>query len=127
MKKLEAYKQAVSDLNTAKEILSNLDNNLCNIKISVNSSITINSDSSDKQYIYAISILNNQIKACEELDLDSTEYMEAKQQVLETRKLSDERKAWYIYYHQLIDYKSSIYNLLDDKELFSLLETPVKP
>ena len=128
MKKLDAYKQAKADLEFATETRAGIARALETLgSISVNSSITINSLSSDKQYVYAISILNNQIIASKELGMDTKEFEDSKTAVILIRNASKEYKAWEKYCHELHDYVNKVHKLLSDDELFQLLETPVKP
>jgi hypothetical protein len=128
MKKLDAYKQAKADLEFATETRVGIVRALETLgSISVNSSITINSNSSDKQYVYAISILNNQIVASKELGMDTKEFEDSKTAVILIRNASKEYRAWDDYYHELHDYANKVRKLLSDDELFQLLEAPVKP
>lgn len=128
MKKLDAYKQAKADLEFATETRAGIARALETLgSISVNSSITINSNSSDKQYVYAISILNNQIIASKELGMDTKEFEDSKTAVILIRNASKEYKAWENYSYELHDYVNKIHKLLSDDELFQLLEAPVKP
>ena len=128
MKKLEAYKQAKADFEFAQETVETMRKVLDSYEpICINSNINISATSSDKQYVYAISILNNQIKACEELSIDCKEYEEAKATVLKIRLVSKDLNAWDRYLSELYRYQKDIYNLLDKDDLFQLLEAPVKP
>lgn len=128
MKKLDAYKQAKADYEFAKEMCAKLMEELTAIpEISVGNSISINANSSDKQYVYSIGILNNQINACKELGVDSKEYEESKANVLKLRLVNADYKAWQNYLHELGSYKRDLHNLLDKDELFELLKVPVRP
>lgn len=128
MKRLKAYKQAVADLEFAKETVIKLDEQLkAYDTVTVGTSITINASSSDKQFVYATGILYNQIKACKELGLDSAEYKDAKTNIIQIRTISKELREWVSYAEELQRYTKSIHSLLDKDELFSLLEKPVMP
>lgn len=128
MKKLDAYKQAKADLEFATEMRNKLREELNAISvIKVGNSISIGTDSSDKQYVYAIGILNNQINACKELGVDSKEYEESKATILKLRLVSADAKAWGEYASDLYVYMQKVHNLLDKDDLFELLEVPVKP
>ncbi len=128
MKKLDAYKQAKADLEFATEMCTKLKEELNAIPvISVGNSISIGVNSSDKQYVYSIGILNNQINACKELGVDSKEYEESKANVLKLRLVSADAKAWGEYSSDLYVYMQKVHNLLDKDDLFQLLEVPVKP
>lgn len=128
MNKLESYTVALADLEFAKDYVSTLRNELDAIDtIQVNSSISINAGSSDKQYVYAISILNNQILACEELGIDPKEYQDNKASVLTIKNTVALCRDWQKYVAELYDYTQVVHKLLSNDELFSLLKTPVKP
>lgn len=128
MNKLDAYKQAKLDLAFAEETCAKLQESLNEIpEINVGTTISINKSSSDKQYVYAVGVLNNQVVACTELGIDPKEHLESKNNVLKFRKLSAELKEWEKYTCELDNYQAKIYRLLDNNELFELLEAPVKP
>ncbi len=128
MNKLEVYSASITDLSFAKEYLSTLRAELDAIDtIQVNSSISINAGSSDKQYVYAISILNNQILACKELGIDSQEYEDMKASVLHIKNTTALYRDWQKYVAELYDYTQAVHKLLSNDELFSLLQAPVKP
>ena len=128
MKKLEAYKQATTDLEFAKEMCSQLMESINSIpEIYVNNSISIDKGSSDKQYVFAIGVLNSQINASKELGMDSKDYEESKANVLKLRLVCADYTAWQNYLHELSNYKRELHNLLDKDDLFQLLEAPVKP
>ena len=128
MNKLESYTVALADLTFAKDYVSTLRNELDAIDtIQINSNINIHAGSSDKQYVYAISILNNQILACEELGIDPKEYLDMKVSVLSIKSIVATCRDWQKYVAELYDYTQVVHKLLDNDELFSLLKTPVKP
>lgn len=128
MNKLQSYSASVADLEFAKEYLSTLRAELDAIDtIQVNSSINIHAGSSDKQYVYAISILNNQILACKELGIDPKEYEDDKVSVLHIKSTVAVCRDWQKYVAELYDYTQTVHKLLSNDELFSLLQTPVKP
>lgn len=128
MNKLDAYKQAKLDSEFAEETCKKLQESLNEIpEISVGNTLSISKNSSDKQYVYAIGVLNNQIVACNELGIDPKEYEESKSNILKFRKLNAELKDWNSYARELDIYKVKIHMLLDNNELFELLEAPVKP
>lgn len=128
MKKLDAYKQANADLEFANDMCAKLREELNAIPVvSVGNSISISSSSSDKQYVYAIGILNNQINACKELGVDSKDYEESKATILKLRLVNADYNAWQDYLVELCKYRRELHNLLDKDDLFELLEVPVKP
>ena len=94
------------------------------IKISDNLSIGV--ISSDKQYIYAISILNNQILAAKELGIKYDDIVQKKEDALTVRSLTEELKEWEQYATDLFRYMKNVENLLSDDERFSMLEYPKK-
>jgi hypothetical protein len=128
MNKLDAYKQAKADLEFAKETVNKLHEVLRFYgTVTVGNSISINSSSSDKKFVYSVGILNNQINACKELGLDPQEYEESKATVIQLRATSKDLVAWTDYSNDLYTYVNKIHNLLDKDDLFKLIEIPVKP
>lgn len=128
MKKLKAFNQAVLDIEFANSVITDLSDKIEKLNnIEVSSTITINSKSTTKQFILGVSILRNQIVACEELGIDPTEYIQMKSNTIELRGLVEELNGWKKFLYSLIDYKSEVFALLDEKERFQLLEYPTKP
>lgn len=128
MKRLEIYKQACADYKFAKETVEELNSIIETVgSIEVSSSITIKHNSSDKQFVYAIGILNSQLQACQELGVDSKDIDTTKIKIIELRRACKDRDEWTRYYTELNNYKNSIHKLLSNDELFELLEAPVKP
>jgi hypothetical protein len=128
MKKLKAFNQATIDIEFAKSVITELSDKVKELNnIEVSTTITINSRSSEKQYIYGISILRNQIIACEELGIDPSEYLQMKANVVELRGLVKELNNWNTYLYSLQDYKSELFALLSETERFQLMEYPTKP
>jgi hypothetical protein len=127
MKKLTAYRKSVKELETAFENREALRKEIDEIKrIEVSSSLTIDYTSSDKQFVFAIGLLNSQIASCTELGLESTEYAEKKEKVLKICKLGKELKVIDAHITELVHYKSDVYQLLSNTELFALKVYPVK-
>lgn len=128
MNKLKAFNQAVLDIDFADSVITDLSVKIQEINpIEVGSTITLKSGSSAKQFIYGVSILNNQISACEELGIDPTEYKQMKSNAIELKGLVEELDNWRRFLYSLRDYKSEVFALLDDKERFQLLQYPTKP
>ena len=126
-KKLDAYKAAVADYDFAMETVRRMEQRMRDIdNISIGSSITVNSRSSDKQFIYAVGILHNQMNACHELSMPDLEYREMKDRVLELSDLKREYEPWCDYASALKKYMREVRGLLSNDELFELLEKPVK-
>lgn len=128
MKKLKAFNQTVLDIEFAESVITDLSDKIEKLNnIEVSSTITLNSKSTTKQFIYGVSILRNQISACEELGIDPTEFIQMKSNAIELRGLVEELNDWRIFMYALVDYRSQVFELLDDKERFQLLEYPTKP
>lgn len=129
MEKLEAYKQAKADYFFARNLAKELKAELEAIgSIEISSSLTITMDySSDKQLMFAVGILNSQLQACAELNMDHAEIESSKAKVLEFRRLKQSYQDWNKYTLELERYWDSIGDLLTNDEKFLLLEKPVKP
>lgn len=131
MKKLEAYKQVCTDVQTAKEICNELDdriNKIGTVRPSFN--VLVERNSSDKQFIYGLGLLMSQESAGIELGFSESElqsFKDKKANLIELRKLVQELRAWDTYWTELRDYKYQLEKILTDEEKFSLLEYPAKP
>lgn len=128
MKKLEAYKQVCVDVTTAMEIKSELELKLSLIKdIQVANSLTVSVSSTNTQFIYAVGILNSQLSACNELELDSAPIVEKKLAILEMKSLLNDFNMWTKYTMDLKNYKHEVGLLLSDDDKFKLLDYPTNP
>ena len=128
MKKLEAYKQVCVDVTTAMEIKSELELKLSLLRdIQVANSVTVSTSSSNTQFIYAVGILNSQLSACNELELDSTPIQEKKLAILEMKSLLNDFTMWEKYTMDLKNYKHDVGLLLSDDDKFKLLDYPTNP
>jgi hypothetical protein len=128
MRKLKAYKQACIDVETAEVICEELHVKLKELgTVNVNNSISIEHHSSDKQFIYALGVLNSQIEASKELGMDSEELEKKKSSLFEMRALSTDIKVWAKYFMELRRYKDGVEKLLSGTERFMLLVSPTKP
>ena len=126
-KKLTAYKQAKQDRLEASQIVTDIRKKMTDIgSIEVGSTITINSDSSDKQFVYATGVLMNQTAGAQVLGFTESDYAEKLVKVIELWNLKKELKPWDNYAYTLRGYEQEVYSLLNDDELFQLLEYPVK-
>jgi hypothetical protein len=126
-KKLTAYKQANQDRLEASQIVTDIRKKMTDIgSIEVGSTITINSDSSDKQFVYAVGVLMNQTAGAQVLGFTEIDYAEKLVQVTALWELRKDLKSWDDYVCALRRYEHEIYALLSDDELFQLLERPVK-
>jgi len=127
MKTLDGYKNATVELNAVEEIIKVIDNELLSIgKIEVSASVTVSVNGSEAQFVYGVGILNSQITACKELGLSAESKEEIKNKVILLWTLYKERKEWLRFAYELEEFKNEAYNLLTDKEKFSLLKYPVK-
>jgi len=126
-KKLTAYKKVLAEMAEVKIILNVMSDGLVGfIDIEISSNVTIQAISYDKQYVFAIGILNSQIQASKELGLDYTKLVENKARLLLARGLWKEREEWNQFYFELVQYSTDLKRLLSDDEKFELLERPVK-
>ena len=126
-KKLTAYKQAKQDRLEASEIVTDIREKIKEIgSIEVGSTITINADSSDKQFVYAVGVLMNQTAGATALGFTESDYAEKLVQVTALWNLKKDLKPWDDYAYALRRYEQEVYALLNDDELFQLLERPVK-
>jgi len=127
MKKLTAYRKAEAELALVREQRTALNEEINKIRlIEISSSLTISTNSTDKQYIFAIGLLNSQIASATELGLDTTEYVEKKENVVRLMKLTKERTEVDNYHGELYNYKCCTYELLSNTELFALKVYPVR-
>jgi hypothetical protein len=128
MKKLKAFQNAVADYKSAKEIVESISAQILEIgNLNISTSLNINHRSTDRQYIFAIGLLTNQMIACNELGLPDTEYRELKAKVQLLHHLKNELKPWQEYTDELAYYKRRVYDLLSDSERFELLDKPTRP
>jgi len=128
MEKLTVYKRTLEDVIVAEEVIAELNVTVAGIEcISVSSSLTINSESSDKQYIYAMGIIHSQISASYELGINTDELNTIKNNVLKLRTATKELSDWRNYLKELRSYSKQVHALLNEDELFQLLEYPQKP
>ncbi len=127
MKKLTAYRKAEAELALVREQRTALNEEINKIRlIEISSSLTISTNSTDKQYIFAIGLLNSQIASATELGLDTTEYVEKKEKVVRLMKLTKEKTEVDNYHSELYNYKCCTYDLLSNTELFALKVYPVR-
>ena len=128
MKKLKAFQQANEDYKTAKEIVNFISGEILKIgNLNISTSLNINEGSTDKQFIFAIGLLTNQMIACNELGLPDTEYRELKDKVQLLFRMKNDLKPWQEYTDELSYYKRRVYDLLSDGERFELLDKPTRP
>lgn len=127
MTKLNAYKTALSELETITAVVKTLESQIEEIgTLTVSSSVIIKQGASDAQYIFGIGILNSQILACKELGLDATSKKDMKKACMNLRTLTKELNDWANFGYEIADYAKKVYKLFTEKEKFSLLEYPKK-
>ena len=126
-KKLTAYNQAKQDRLEATEIVTNIREKIKELgSIEIGSTITITANSSDKQFIYAVGVLMSQTAGATALGFTESDYAEKLAQVTALWDLRKDLKPWDDYAYALRRYEQEVYALLNDDELFQLLERPVK-
>lgn len=126
-KKLTAYKQAKQDRLEATEIVTDIRKKMEELgNIEVGSTITVTASSSDKQFIYAVGVLMSQTAGATALGFTESDYAEKLAQVTALWNLKKDLKPWDDYAYALRRYEQEVYALLNDDELFQLLERPVK-
>ena len=125
--KLVAYKKAQADYNDASAVLNEIHWKIDLIgSIDISSNLSIDKTSSEKQFLYALGILNNQIAGCPLLNLPDAEYIEKRDSITTLWELKQENMAWVDYAGELQVYQYELRNLLDNDDKFQLLEYPVK-
>ena len=126
-KKLVAYKKAQADYKDASVVVDGIREEMDKVgSIGVVSNVTIDLHSSEKQFVYALGILGNQIAGCTLLDLPVDLYIERRDKITALWKLIQEWKAWVDYAKELRNYEHALEDLLDSDDRFQLLEYPVK-
>ena len=125
--KLEAFNKSAEDFKFAMSHVETLATAIIAIgSVSVTDNLTIDKHSSNKQYIFAISVLNNQILAAKELGINYDDLVQKKENALTVRSLVAEMRDWKTYAVELSNYHALVEELLSDDERFSLLEYPKK-
>lgn len=126
-KRLTAYISATNEIAEVREITSGMKNHIKEIgTLDISSSLTITSTSTQKQFVFAIGLLNSQINASKELGASTDAYVLLKEKVITLHRLVDEITPWENFCFELIRYKQDLHSLLDNDDKFQLLEYPVK-
>lgn len=126
-KKLTAYKQAKQDRLEASEIVDHISEKIEELgSIEVGSTISITACSTDKQFVYAVGVLMSQTAGAEALGFTESDYAEKLARITALWNLKKDLKPWNDYVYALRRYEQEVYALLNDDELFQLLEYPVK-
>lgn len=127
-KKVLAYKQAKQDRIDAQGIVKDIRERIKGIDvITVSSAVSISLGSTDKQFVYAVGVLESQISGATKLGIEAFDYDLKLLRLMDLWNLSQELKPWDTYSIQLYQYEKEVYALLSDDELFQLMEYPTKP
>jgi|688.fasta_scaffold02394_15 hypothetical protein len=125
--KLKAYKQSQADYNDASAVIDGIRKQSSEIRdISVSSNLVIDRASTERQFLFALGILSQQITSCPLLNLPDAEYIEKRDKITALWKLMQEEKAWVQYASELRRYTYELEDLLDSDDKFQLLEYPKK-
>jgi hypothetical protein len=125
--KLKAYKQSQADYNDASAVIDGIRKQSSEIRdISVSSNLVIDRASTERQFLFALGILSQQITSCPLLNLPDAEYIEKRDKITALWKLMQEEKAWVQYANELRRYTYELEDLLDNNDKFQLLEYPKK-
>jgi hypothetical protein len=125
--KLKAYKQSQADYNDASAVIDGIRKQSNEIRdISVSSNLVIDRASTERQFLFALGILSQQITSCPLLNLPDAEYIEKRDKITALWKLMQEEKAWVQYASELRRYTYELEDLLDSDDKFQLLEYPKK-
>lgn len=126
-KKLVALKQSEADFNYASDLIDGIRKEITSIgTIDISTNLSLDKRSSERQFLYALGILSNQIAGCPLLNLPDAEYIEKRDNITTLWKLMQEEKAWVQYAGELRRYTYELKDLLDNDDKFQLLEYPVK-
>jgi len=125
--KLKAYKQSQADYKDASAVIDGMREEMSEIgHVGVNPNLVIDRTSSERQFLFALGILSQQIGACPLLNLPDAEYVERRDKITTLWKLVQEEKAWVQYAGELRRYTYELEDLLDNDDKFQLLEYPKK-
>jgi hypothetical protein len=125
--KLKAYKQSQADYKDASAVIDGIRKEAGEIgNISVSSNLVIDRTSSERQFLFALGILSQQITSCPLLNLPDAEYIEKRDKITALWKHMQEEKAWVQYANELRRYTYELEDLLDNDDKFQLLEYPKK-
>ena len=126
--KVKALIKAQAKREDATAILDNLYVKIQDVDyVVVDSTITITRTSSEKQFLYALGILNNTIASCKQLNVSDKEYVESRDRIVNLWNLSKEYNEWCVYSAELGNYVDSIKRLLTNEDKFHLLNYPKSP
>lgn len=125
--KLVAYKKAQAEHKEAIAVVNEMYEEMSKAgSIDISSNLSIDKHSSEKQFLYALGILSNQIAGCPLLNLPDADYIESRDKVTALWKLMQEYRSWQVYARELREYEYALEGLLDNDDRFQLLEYPVK-
>jgi len=127
-KRVKAFKQAMNDCETANSTIDAINKKLGEYNdIVISPSLTIRPDSTDKQYLFGLGVLNSKMTASQELGLPCEDVVKDKEQILAMHKLNKELIEWKTYKAELNEYKKAIEATLTKLDKFCMLKTPVSP
>lgn len=127
-KKLIAFNKATQDIKDVSIITEEFCDKIREIgSITISSNLRIDVGSSERQFLYALGILNHQISSCPLLNISDAEYVQKRDAIITLWKLIQEKREWIQYEHDLHVYRVRVEKLLDDNDKFLLLEYPVSP
>ena len=127
MTKLEAYKQAAADKETARLAWEALKDEAHEIGyVCVTNNLTITHRSSKKEFLFAIGVTKSNVDACKELGEDPSDLKENLKSIKRLFQLGKEISQWKEYYDELERYYCEVERLLTDDDRFALLEYPSK-
>lgn len=126
MKKLTAYKQSLTDIETAKTQIAELETKCCQVSIDCKS-LTLNHKSSKAQFVYAVGILMSKLNATYALGIDTTSVQEDLDYAVHLYNNVVELHEWNTYLQELTQYNRELYRLLTEEERFQLCEYPKAP
>ena len=126
-KRLVAFKQSQVDFTEASNVVDEIRDEISRIgTIDISTKLSLDKSSSERQFLYALGILANQIAGCPLLNLPDSEYIMKSDSITALWKLKQEEKAWVDYAMELRVYSRRLEDLLDNDDKFQLLEYPVK-
>lgn len=126
MKKLTAYKQSLTDIETAKTQIAELETKCSQVSIDCKS-LTLNHKSSKAQFVYAVGILMSKLNATYALGIDTVSVQEDLDYAVHLYNNVVELHEWNTYLQELTQYNRELYRLLTEEERFQLCEYPKAP
>ena len=125
--KVDAYKQAVVDFKHTidnHKLLADEANGIGTISVTTN--LSINRDSSEKMFVFAIVVVKSNISSCKELGIDPSDYKERLETIKRLFQLQKEIHKLVTFKDELYLYKNELFNILTKEEKFLTMEYPTK-